>query len=47
MATLEAREVTLTTEVVVLLKQNSELLEEGRQDKVKINALKKEQGEAQ
>lgn len=44
LATVEAREARLTTEVVKLLKQNKELLEAEKKDKTKIDALKRKFG---
>lgn len=44
MAALEERETRLTTEVVELLKQNGKLLEAQKENKVKVDTLKKELG---
>lgn len=40
MAALETRKAHLTTEVVELLKQNREVLEVAKKDKVEVDALK-------
>lgn len=47
MAALKAREAYLTAEVVKLLKQNGELLEVEKRDKVERDTLKREFGQVQ
>lgn len=47
MAALEAREAHLTTEVLELLKQNGKLLEAERENRVEVDALRKELGQVQ
>lgn len=44
-ATLEEREARLTTEVAEMLKQNEKLLEIKRENKVEMDALRKELGQ--
>lgn len=44
MAAFEAREACLMTEVADLLKQNKELVEVRKKDKLEIDALKREFG---
>lgn len=47
MAALEAMEACLTAKVAKLLKQNEELLEVKKKDKIEVDALKKEVGQVQ